>query len=204
MATRTTASAAEHHAAPAAGGVRLPTPPALADAATAGPADPADLRTATFKEAMSRFASGVVLVTGTVGGRPWGMTVSACCCICTTPPTMLVSLAAHTALAASIEQTGRFGINVLGQETVQAARFGSRPGTPKFLDEAGDELEWAGDPAAAAIGGALSHLDCDVAQVVEEGTHRLFLGRVREVVHAPQDEPLLYFHRDFRRLEQAA
>jgi flavin reductase (DIM6/NTAB) family NADH-FMN oxidoreductase RutF len=194
MATRAAA-----HAQPA-----LPTPPALASVATAGPQDPADLRSETFREAMSRFASGVVLVTGTVGGRPWGMTVSACCCICTTPPTMLVSLAGHTALAASIQETGRFGINVLGQGTIGAARFGSRPGTPKFLDETDGELAWSGDPSAAAIDGALSHLDCDVAQVVEEGTHRLFLGRVREVLHAPQDEPLLYFHRDFRRLEQQA
>lgn len=152
-----------------------------------------------FRRAMSRFPTGVVLVTGAVGGRPWGMTVSACCGICTEPATMLVSLAGHTALAHAIAESGRFGINILSQETVDVARFGSASGAPKFLDDSG--LELVGEVDAVGVAGAISHLECDVAQVVDEGDHRLFLGRVRRMSLSPDKEPLLYFSRDYRRLD---
>ena len=102
-----------------------------------------------FREAMSRLASGVVLVTSSLDGRPWGMTVSAACPVCVEPPTMLVSLSAHTALAAAISGCGRFGVSVLGEEAVEVARFGSAPGAPKFLDE---EMEERTKDPGVAIG----------------------------------------------------
>lgn len=175
------------------------TDPRIREAAALRKRRPDDAMPELFRLAMSRFPTGVVLVTASVGGRPWGMTVSACCGICTEPATMLVSLGGHTALAHAIAESGRFGINILSQDTVAAARFGSTPGAPKFLDDADLELE--GDPQAVGIVGAISHLECDVAQMVDEGDHRLFLGRVRRMSLSPDKEPLLYFSRDYRRLD---
>ena len=45
-----------------------------------------------FADAMSTLASGVVLVTGWVGDRPWGMTVTSFASVSAEPPTVLVSL----------------------------------------------------------------------------------------------------------------
>ncbi len=84
---------------------------------------------------MSHLASGVVLVTASIDGRPWGMTVSAACPICIEPPTMLVSLSSHTALARAVAETGRFGVNMLGEDALAVARFGAAVGQPKFLDD---------------------------------------------------------------------
>jgi flavin reductase (DIM6/NTAB) family NADH-FMN oxidoreductase RutF len=157
-------------------------------------------RADNFREAMSRLASGVVLVTSTVDGRPWGMTVSSACSICTEPPTMLISLAAHTALSRAIEATGRFGVSVLGQESVDVARFGSAIGTPKFLDDLEHVLGGPADMAAPAIDGALSYLDCEVVRRLDEGDHAIYLGRVRTIQVRPEAPPLVYYRRRYRRL----
>jgi flavin reductase ActVB len=157
-----------------------------------------------FREAMSRLASGVVLVTSSLDGRPWGMTVSAACPVCVEPPTMLVSLSAHTALASAISRCGRFGVSVLGEEAVEVARFGSAPGAPKFLDD-GLGLEIGdGHPASAMVRGALSHVDCEVTREVEHGTHRLFLGHVLRTSVADPAGPLVHYHRGFWQIGEAA
>jgi flavin reductase (DIM6/NTAB) family NADH-FMN oxidoreductase RutF len=183
-----------------------PTPRPATDPAVLPPvlAVPGHQDADRFREAMSHLASGVVLVTASLGGRPWGMTVSSACPICTDPPTMLVSLSSHTALSKAVAASGRFGVNVLGIEALEIARFGSAVGAPKFLDE-GVGLELGEDhPAAAVVAGALSHVDCDVVEQVVHGTHSIFLGRVRQVTVQPGPGPLVHYRRAFRQLDAGA
>jgi flavin reductase (DIM6/NTAB) family NADH-FMN oxidoreductase RutF len=179
-------------------GPPLPAPDVASPAMLA--ADPAAL----FREAMSHLASGVVLVTASLEGRPWGMTVSAACPVCTAPPTMLVSLSTHTALARAVADTGRFGVSVLGEAALDVARFGAAVGAPKFLDE-GIGLD-CGDahPAQAMVEGALAHVDCELAETLIHGTHSLFLGRVRETTVAAGAGPLVHYHRGFWQVGEAA
>jgi flavin reductase ActVB len=153
----------------------------------------------SFREAMSHLASGVVLVTADVDGRPWGMTVSSCCSVCDDPPTVLVSLAERTVLAKAIADTGRFAINVLAQDGIELARFGSTNGQPKFLDE-GFQVGRA-DSERPTLTEALTQVDCDLAQTVAHGDHTLYLGRVHAVTISAASAPLLYYRRDYHRLE---
>jgi flavin reductase (DIM6/NTAB) family NADH-FMN oxidoreductase RutF len=138
-----------------------------------------------FAAAMSALASGVVLVTCRVGGRPWGMTVTAFTSVSADPPTVLVSLGSATTSASAILASRRFGINILadGQELV--ARRGSAPGAPKFLD-------------ALAVPGALAHLECEVVDAVEIGDHTVFFGRVLSARVPHEGEALVYHRRAYR------
>jgi flavin reductase ActVB len=157
-----------------------------------------------FREAMSHFASGVVLVTASIDGRPWGMTVSAACPVCVDPPTMLVSLSSHTALAKAVMETGRFGVNVLGAEALHVARFGAAVGQPKFLDEGLGIDSGEMHPAELMLDGALGHVDCEVVEVVAHSTHTIFLGRVRAVGIDAEARPLVHYRREFWQVGQAA
>ncbi len=69
------------------------------DVVAAGTPDPAATGFApdAFRHAMRLLAGGVVVVTTRVDGRPWGLTVSACCSLTAAPPRVLVSLDARTA-----------------------------------------------------------------------------------------------------------
>jgi flavin reductase ActVB len=159
-----------------------------------------------FRDAMSHLASGVVLVTASLGGRPWGMTVSAACPICLEPPTMLVSLASRTVLAMAVSETGRFGVNVLGEDGLGIARFGASVGASKFLDDGlGLALEPGTHPASVMVDGALAHVDCAVVEEIPRGSHTIFLGQVLTVgepLHQPG--PLVHYRRDFWKVGQAA
>jgi flavin reductase ActVB len=157
-----------------------------------------------FREAMSHLASGVVLVTASIDGRPWGMTVSAACPICVDPPTMLVSLSSHTALAKAVSDSGRFGVNILGADALDLARFAAAVGKPKFLDEdPGIELGEL-HPAEVMVEGALGHVDCEVIEVINRSTHSIFLGQVRAIGLGDHDQPLVHYRREFWQMGRAA
>jgi flavin reductase ActVB len=153
-----------------------------------------------FREAMSLLAAGVVMVTTRVDNRPWGLTVSACCSVSMSPPMLLVSLGSTTASAGAIEASGHFGVSILGERLIDAARFGSARGAPKFIDEFHDE---ASDERSATpvVAGAISHIDCAVVQTLPVADHVIFLGRVENVLGASRSEdPLVYHDRRWHRL----
>jgi flavin reductase (DIM6/NTAB) family NADH-FMN oxidoreductase RutF len=152
---------------------------------------------AVFRQAMGHLAAGVVVVTTYISGRPWGMTVSACCSISLSPPTLLVSLMSETVAARQIVESGSFGVSILGEGAEELARFGSKPGFPKFLDE--KQCDLFPESLSPAVAGALAHIDCVLTNSISVADHRLFIGEMR-VGRNISGEPLVYFGRSFRRL----
>lgn len=157
-----------------------------------------------FREAMSRLAAGVVMVTAHVDGRPWGLTVSACCSVSMAPPMLLVSLGSVTTSARAIEESGRFGVSILGERLIDTARFGAARGAPKFLEELVDS-GGDGRSSTPVVAGAIGHVDCAVVQALRVADHVLFLGRVEHVVVARgHEDPLVYHDRRWHRLGYAS
>jgi steroid delta-isomerase-like uncharacterized protein len=157
-----------------------------------------------FRQAMRLLAGGVAVVTTVVEGRPWGLTISACCSLTADPPQMLISLDSRTASCRAIVERGAFGVALLGSDQVDVARVCSAAGRPKFIDDLVDEeLTRGREPV---IRGALSHLDCAVADTHRVGDHRLIVGRVLDVLGPRAEEtsePLVYFERAFRTVSGA-
>lgn len=151
-----------------------------------------------FLDALSALANSVVLVTCWADGRPWGMTVTAFCSISADPPTVLVSLGAATTAARAIRRAGGFGVALLGHQQETLARYGSRPGAAKHLEEFLDPRAGSSTPVVAD---AVGHLDCEVIDTIVVADHVLFVGRVRAVLATSgQTAPLVYHRRRFRRL----
>ncbi len=169
-------------------------------AATAGARD-ADLSEA-FRGAMSQLAAGVVMVTTWVDGKPWGLTISSCCSVSLTPPTLLVSLGEETASAQSVAKAGSFGVSLLGSRLQEAARAGALKGKPKFIDRFCRQESGEPGICTPAIDGALAHLDCRVSKAVRIADHVVFFGEVEKVLFGPGDEPLLYYARAYTHLER--
>jgi flavin reductase (DIM6/NTAB) family NADH-FMN oxidoreductase RutF len=161
--------------------------------------DPAGELSLAFTGAMGRLASGIVMVTAEVDGKPWGLTISACCSVSTQPPTVLVSLGEHTVSAKVIGETGRFGVSVLGERSLEAAKFGSAPGAPKFVDAFCDTNRTrVGASRTPVVDGALAHVDCEVVNSVNVADHQVFFGAARSVLLSVEDAPLLYYARGYR------
>ncbi|MCL6445301.1 MAG: flavin reductase family protein [Alicyclobacillus sp.] len=153
----------------------------------------------SFKEAMGRLASGVSVVTTEVDGRPWGLTVSACCSISMAPPLILVSLATNTVSARAILEQGKFGVSILAEDQLDVGRAGSKAGAPKFFDEYVEQHEFS----VYGVENALAQICCTVYQSVVAGDHTIFLGNVESVKLGEFRQPLLYFNRSFRELGRA-
>lgn len=157
-----------------------------------------------FLEAMRKVASGVALVTTTVDGRPWGLTVSSFCSLTLEPPQVLVSLQTSTASCQRILQDERFGASILGEDQEELARLGAATGVAKFVDNYCEEVDVGTDSTceSPAVAGALCHLDCVLTQSIEICSHTVLVGLVTgAVVGDPEGErqPLLYADRQFAR-----
>ena len=155
-----------------------------------------------FREAMSHVAATVVMVTTTVDGRPWGLTISACCSVSAAPPTLLISLGSHTVSSRAIAEHGGFGLSILGAHGIDAARAGAAPGAPKFVEDFCRETDLA-DGAARwpVVRGAVAHLDCHVGQTVPVADHTVFFGEVVDIVLSVGSPPLLYWGRDYTQVD---
>ena len=154
---------------------------------------------AAFADAMSRFATGVVLVTCRIDGRPWGMTVSAFASVSAEPPTILVSLSSASASAQAIADEQQFGVSILERGQIAAARHGSMPGASKFIERFVERGRARN--ASPAVAGALAHLDCEVIDRLEVADHTVFVGRVGSALLGPSGEPLVYADRTYRTLD---
>lgn len=154
-----------------------------------------------FREAMRRLAASVVMVTTWMDGQPWGLTVSACCSVSVTPPSLLVSVGSYTATADVIRSEHRFGVSILGQEQADVARFGARPRQPKFVSQFCDP-DAAERSVTPVVRGAVAHVDCHCTQELVAADHLLFIGEVERVVLHPEDRPLIYYASDFHRVER--
>jgi flavin reductase ActVB len=160
-----------------------------------------------FREAMSHLAASVVMVTTKIDDQPWGLTISACCSVSAAPPTLLISLGSRTASAGAIAEQGFFGVSILGQHQLEAARAGAAQGVPKFVERfcRPDEIEddrTDGALRTPVMAGAVAHLDCVVERIVDVADHSVFFGEVRDVVLSPGVPPLLYWGRDYASIDK--
>lgn len=153
-----------------------------------------------FRHAMRLLAGGVVVVTAVVEGRPWGLTVSACCSLTVDPPRILVSLDSRTVSWKSISSSRNFGVALLGAGQVAVAQACSATGKPKFIEEFVLDPDDVPDAEAPVVREALVHLDCHMEASYEIGDHRLIVGQVQAATSTDDgsSDPLVYFERRFR------
>ncbi|WP_035101508.1 flavin reductase family protein [Aneurinibacillus terranovensis] len=146
-----------------------------------------------FRESMSRLATGVTIVMTEMDGRPWGLTVSACCSLSMEPPLILVSLATKAASTQAIINNDRFSVSILAEDQIEAAKSGAKPGTPKFFEhfvETQDGFNYE-------VKNALATIHCKVENTIPAGDHTIFIGLVKNVVLGESKSPLLHFNRQF-------
>jgi flavin reductase ActVB len=151
---------------------------------------------------MRRLPTGVVLVISKVSGRPWGLTVSACCSASVEPPLLVVSVGSATVTAQSIRREGRFGVAILDHENLDLAEFGSAKGVAKFIDDLCEDAEMP----FPRLRGCTAQLQCQVASRHVVADHTIFVGRVVDglVSQGVPDRALVYYDRAYRDLDGAA
>lgn len=147
-----------------------------------------------FKDALSRFASGVTIVTAESADEVVGITVSAFISVSLEPPLVLVSIDKRAKAHDVLARSDRFAVSVLaaGQEAISNYYAGWKaPGQTVELARP--------DMAIPVVPDALAWIDCSLHQAVEAGDHTLYIGRVERLT-VRDGEPLLWFRSKYRTL----
>lgn len=145
-----------------------------------------------FRRLMSRFATGVTVVTTRSGQNIHGLTCNAFCSISLNPCTVMVSVAKDARSWPLIEESRLFAVNVLSEDQSSVSdRFAGRHREKD--DDRFEGIEWAtAVTGAPLLEGAQGYLDCRVTQSYDGGTHTLFLGEVVALKLDDSRSPLVF------------
>lgn len=141
---------------------------------------------------MSLFATGVTVVTSLdENGDPHSMTANSFTSVCLEPPTVLICVAHGTHTHGYVENNGRFGVNILGEEQEElGVYFAKRPedrqeGTDYHYTIAGDHIPMLDD--------SMVFFGCEVVGSHVYGDHTVYMGEVKEVIRNEDGNPLMFY-----------
>jgi flavin reductase (DIM6/NTAB) family NADH-FMN oxidoreductase RutF len=152
-----------------------------------------------LRVAMSRFPTGVTVVTALGPAGPAGATANAVASLSLEPPMMLACLDLGSRTLVAVEHAGRFGINVLAADQAPLARrFSTKDPHPQKWEAVG----WTERAGTPMIDGALAWLACGLGAVHDGGDHVIATGPVLEL-EAGDGEPLVFYEGEYRGLDEA-
>jgi flavin reductase (DIM6/NTAB) family NADH-FMN oxidoreductase RutF len=143
----------------------------------------------TYKETLAHWASGVTVLTSLALGKPVGITANSFTSLSLDPPQVLISVNKRLFTHAAIRASGVFAASILRAEDEELGK--------RF---AGIET-YSSSTGCPILADALAWVDCEVRHSYDGVDHTIFVG---EVVAAGADRsgsPLIYYNRDWRKLE---
>lgn len=143
-----------------------------------------------LRRLMSRWTTGVAVVTSRGDEGPRGATTNALTSLSLDPPLVLVALDCGSNTLAAVRTSGRFCINVLAAGQEDVAR--------RFATKASGEEKLAGLPHELAdgvpvLGGVLAWLACALERELEGGDHTILIGRPLDAGGDQAAQPLVFF-----------
>lgn len=146
----------------------------------------------SFRSAMRATAAGVNVITARdTEGTPFGMTATAFSSLSFDPLLVLICIHRDSRTYELVKESGRFGVNILNEASVELSNHYAQPGTDKTVP-AEQMSPGAPDDGAPALKGALAYLDCKVTNIHNEGTHAIFIGQIMNVGLSESGKPLVY------------
>ena len=156
----------------------------------------AEIDKEAFREAMGQLPTGVTVVTAMTARGRSGATASAVGSLSLDPMLVLVCLDRGSRTLRSVQEAGRFGVNVLAADQEAVARqFATK------RDEAG---KWDGIQSSVrddipSLSGSVLWVACELQDVLMGGDHVILTGAVIDV-EAGAGQPLIHHRGKYRPL----
>ena len=150
-----------------------------------------------LRAAMSRFPTGVTVVTALIDSGPAGLAANAVSSLSLDPPLMLACVDRGSRTLRAVEEAGRFGVNVLrGDAATLAAGFGSKvPAAEKW-----DGVGWSEVGGIPMLDAAIVWIGCELRDVISGGDHVIVTGEVL-ALEQREGRPLLFHEGSYRPLD---
>lgn len=153
-----------------------------------------------YRDAMSRYAGHVQLVTTVLGDQRRGVTITAACSVSDNPASVLVCLNNSNPRNEIFFRSGIFALNTLGAHHQPVAdAFSGRTALAdeeRFTSGTFDRLA----TGAPVLADALVSFDCKVTDIKEMSTHNVVFGEVIAVRFSEKRPALVYLNRDYHAL----
>lgn len=171
----------------------------------AAPDDTAEARdgvpAAELRAAMSRFPTGVTVITALAAEGPSGLSANAVASLSLDPPLMLACVDRGSRTLRALEEAGRFGVNVLRADAAElAVGFGSKAPTAEKWSDVGWHESEQGIPVLDA---AIVWIGCKLRDVISGGDHVIVTGEVL-ATRVRDGDPLLFHAGEYRPLRGPA
>lgn len=143
------------------------------------------------KSAFHQLSYGVYVVSTWDNGRPTGCTANSAMQITSEPATIAVSINHDNYTNKCIQESGRFAISILGENSAPGliGGFGFRSGRDCDKFDGVDHMVKGFMPVVAD---ACAYITCEVVDKMETSTHTVFLGKVTDADIIKQDVPMTY------------
>ena len=152
-----------------------------------------------LRDALGRFATGVVLVTAAPEAERIGLVVNSLTSVSLEPPLILFCPSRSSVTWSRMRHAGRFAVNVLGRDSEAFVARATPPGSDRFAG-----VTWTrGRGGAPLLTGALACLECEIVGEHPGGDHWIVVGRVDDVHLSPARDPLIFFEGGFHGLRTA-
>ncbi|MDE1992834.1 MAG: flavin reductase [Rhizobiaceae bacterium] len=155
---------------------------------------------ALYRDAMSRFAGHVQLVTTALGDERRGVTITAACSVSDNPATILICLNNSNARNEIFFKSGIFALNTLGahhQDLADAFSGRTHLTTDERFASGNFDTLVTGAPV---LTDALAAFDCRVIEMKRASTHNILFGEVVAVHFTEARQALLYMNRGYHTL----
>ena len=139
-----------------------------------------------FRKTLSRFATGVTVITVAHHEHVHGMTANAFMSVSLNPPLVLISVGHNAQTYKLLSPGSRYGVSVLSDDQeILSRHFGGRP-----VDEL--KIAFVQEQGVPLLKGAIAHIVARVVDAHRAGDHTLFIGEV-EYMQGHHGSPLLFY-----------
>jgi 3-hydroxy-9,10-secoandrosta-1,3,5(10)-triene-9,17-dione monooxygenase reductase component len=152
----------------------------------------------TFRNALSRFTTGIAFVTAAPAGEPAGLIVNSLTSVSLEPP-LIAFCPSRTSLTWSrMRHTRRFGVNVLGRRHERFVRRATPADADRFTG-----VDWApGRDGVPLLSDAIASLECQIVAEHSAGDHWIVVGHVDNLHISLTEDPLVVFAGAFGTVQQ--
>ena len=168
---------------------------------SADPLDPGAVDQRAFRDAASRFPTGISVVATTHNGIDHAMTVSAFTSVSLDPVLVLICVEKITRFHEAVLASGSWAVSVLSDDAEEVSRWFAEKGRPTERQLADYSYHRGAATAMPVLDIAMAVMECRTRAVYDGGDHDILLGDVVGLrVDAAPRTPLVYFEGGYRQL----
>jgi len=142
-----------------------------------------------FKLALSKFATGLTIISINTGKEFIGKTVNSFASLSLNPPLVLFSLDKKSTSLQLYKKANYIGINILSNKQKDLCEYFAK-NKPKW----GNVKHFLTENNIPMIKNSVTNIDCEKIKIINQGDHLIFICKVNKIKINKNKKPLIYLN----------